>query len=54
MRRTASIDETISGTVRTAQEHGLVKPGDVVVITAGAAGSDPGTTDIMKVQVVQS
>jgi pyruvate kinase len=51
-RRTESTDETISGAVRAAQEHGLVKQGDVVVITAGAAGSGPGTTDIMKVQVV--
>ena len=51
-RRTDSTDETISGAVRAAQEHGLVKQGDVVVITAGAAGSGPGTTDIMKVQVV--
>lgn len=51
-RRTESTDETISGAVRAAQEHGLVKRGDVVVITAGAAGSGPGTTDIMKVQVV--
>ncbi|MBC8248582.1 MAG: pyruvate kinase [Anaerolineales bacterium] len=50
--RTESTDETISGAVRAAQEHGLVKKGDVVVITAGAAGSGPGTTDIMKVQVV--
>ena len=53
-RRTDSTDETISGAVRTAQEHGLVKQGDVVVITAGAAGSGPGSTGIMKVQVVQS
>ena len=53
-RRTDSTDETISGAVRAAQEHELVKQGDVVVITAGAAGSGPGTTDIMKVQVVQS
>lgn len=51
-RRTESTDETISGAIRAAQEHGLVKQGDVVVITAGAAGSGPGTTDIMKVQVV--
>ena len=50
--RTESTDETISGAVRAAQEHGLVKQGDVVVITAGAAGSGPGTTDIMKVQIV--
>ncbi len=52
-RRTESTDETISGAVRAAQEHGLVKQGDVVVITAGAAGSGPGTTDIMKVHVVE-
>jgi pyruvate kinase len=51
-RRTDSTDETIAGAIRAAQEHGLVKQGDVVVITAGAAGSGPGTTDIMKVQVV--
>jgi pyruvate kinase len=51
-RRTDSTDETISSAVKAAQEHGLVKQGDVVVITAGAAGSGPGTTDIMKVQVV--
>jgi pyruvate kinase len=51
-RRAESTDETIAGAVRAAQEHGLVEQGDVVVITAGAAGSGPGTTDIMKVQVV--
>jgi pyruvate kinase len=51
-RRTESTDEIIAGAVRAAQEQGLVKQGDVVVITAGAAGSGPGTTDIMKVQVV--
>jgi pyruvate kinase len=51
-RRAESTDETIAGAVRAAQEHGLVKQGDVVVITAGAAGSGAGTTDIMKVQVV--
>ncbi len=51
-RQTDSTDETISAAVKVAQEHGLVKQDDVVVITAGAAGSGPGTTDIMKVQVV--
>jgi len=50
--RADSTDETISGAVGAAQEHGLVEPGDVVVVTAGAAGSGPGTTNIMKVQVV--
>ncbi len=51
-KRAESTDETIAGAVEAAQEHGLVKQGDVVVVTAGAAGSGPGTTDIMKVQVV--
>lgn len=51
-RRAESTDEIIAGAVRAAQEHGLVKQGDVVVITAGAAGSGPGTTDIMKVHVI--
>jgi pyruvate kinase len=53
-RRAESTDETIAGAVRVAQEHGLVKQGDVVVVTAGAASSGPGTTDIMKVHVVQA
>jgi pyruvate kinase len=51
-RRAESTDETIAGAVQAAQEHGLIKRDDVVVVTAGAAGSGPGTTDIMKVQVV--
>jgi pyruvate kinase len=51
-RREESTDETIAGAVRAAQEHGLVKRGDVVVVTAGAASSGPGTTDIMKVHIV--
>ena len=51
-RRADTTDEIIAGAVRAAQGHGLVKQGNVVVITAGAAGSGPGTTDVMKVQVV--
>ena len=53
-RREESTDETIAGAVRAAQEHGLVKQGDVVVVTAGAASSGPGTTDIMKVHIVEA
>ena len=49
-KRAESTDETIAGAVRAAQEHGLVEHGDIVVVTAGAASSGPGTTDIMKVQ----
>lgn len=51
-RRAESTDEIIASAVRAAQAQGLIKQGDVVVITAGAAGSGPGTTDIMKVQIV--
>lgn len=51
-KRAESTDEIIAGAVRAAQEHGLIKKGDIVVITAGAASSGPGTTDIMKVHVV--
>ena len=50
--RADTTDEIIAEAVRVAQEHGLVKQGDVVVITAGSAGSGPGTTDIMKVHIV--
>ena len=53
-KRAESTDETIAGAVRAAQEQGLVGHGDVVVVTAGAASSGPGTTDIMKAQKVQN
>ena len=51
-RRSDSTDEVIAEAVRAAQEHGFVGQGDVVVVTAGAAGSAPGTTDLMKVHIV--
>jgi pyruvate kinase len=38
--------------VRTAVAHGCVKPGELVVLTGGAAGSTPGTTNMMTVRVV--
>ncbi|MDH7484826.1 MAG: pyruvate kinase [Anaerolineae bacterium] len=50
--RSDSTDEVIADAVQTAKEHGFVKEGDVVVVTAGSAGSVPGTTDLMKVHVV--
>ena len=50
--RTDNTDVMIAHAVHTAKEHGLVKTGDTVVITAGSAGTAPGTTNLMKVHVV--
>ena len=52
--RTDNTDKMIAYAVQAAQDHNLIKEGDKLVITAGAAGSTPGTTDLMKVQVVKS
>jgi len=52
--RRASSDAVIEDAVAVAREYGYVQEGDVVVVTAGAAGSAPGTTDLMKVHVVTS
>ncbi|MBA2390420.1 MAG: pyruvate kinase, partial [Geodermatophilaceae bacterium] len=52
-RRTENSDEMLSASVLAALEHGLVSPGDTVVLTAGTAGSPAGTTDLMKVQVIK-
>jgi len=51
-KRAEDTDQTIAEAIRTAERFGLVKAGDTVVVTAGSAGSGPGTTNIMKVQVV--
>jgi pyruvate kinase len=50
--RTDSSDETIEHAVQAARGRGLVQEGDTVVVTAGAAGSAPGTTNLMRVLVV--
>jgi pyruvate kinase len=50
--RTQNTDDIIRHAVEAAQKEGLIREGDTVVITAGAAGSRPGTTNLMKVQVV--
>ncbi len=50
--RATDTDSMIADAVRVAREHGYVRQGDTVVITAGTAGSAPGTTDFVKVQVI--
>jgi pyruvate kinase len=51
--RTDNTDEMTAHAVEAAKAHGLVKSGDTVVITAGSAGTAPGTTNLMKVHVVE-
>jgi pyruvate kinase len=52
-RRSNSTDDVIADAVDVAQQYGFVAEGDVVVVTAGAAGSAPGTTNLMKVHNVE-
>ncbi|MGM0401244.1 MAG: pyruvate kinase [Chloroflexota bacterium] len=51
--RANDTDEMIDRAVATAREEGFVQPGDTLVITAGAARSEPGTTNLMRVHVVE-
>ena len=51
-KRTENTDEMTADAVRAAVRYGWAKPGDVVVITGGTAGSLPGTTNMMTVRVV--
>jgi pyruvate kinase len=51
-RRVDNTDQMIADAVAAAREAGYVREGDLVVVTAGAAGYSPGTTNLMKVQRV--
>ena len=48
----ADIEELWASSVAAAREHGLVAEGDTVVITAGTAVNIPGSTNVIKVDVV--
>ncbi|MFW6136177.1 MAG: pyruvate kinase [Chloroflexota bacterium] len=50
--REENSDEMIEHAVEAAREEGLVEEGDTLVITAGAARSGPGTTNLMRIVVV--
>jgi len=50
--RADNSDEMVEHAVEAAREHGLVESGDIAVITAGAARSEPGTTNLMRIYVV--
>jgi pyruvate kinase len=47
-------DEMIKHAIETVREHGYVKEGDLVAITAGTAGSEPGTTNLIQVHVIET
>ncbi len=53
--RAESTDKMIAGAIQTAVGHGLVKPGDLVVVTAGAPGErlTAAPTNLMKVQRIE-
>lgn len=51
--RTPSTDEMIANALEAVRREGLVSPGDVVAIMAGTAGSEPGTTDLLRIQVIE-
>jgi pyruvate kinase len=49
---TDSTDEMLDTSVRTAVRAGVVKRGELVVITAGVPVREPGTTNLLKVHIV--
>jgi pyruvate kinase len=52
-KRTNNTDEMLADAIATAKGHAYVQPGDLVVMTAGAAGSAPGTTNLIRVQEIE-
>jgi pyruvate kinase len=49
---TTDVEDLWAVSIRTAREAGLVDEGDTVVITAGTAVNIPGSTNVIKVEVV--
>jgi pyruvate kinase len=47
-----STDEMLSKSIEAAKESGLVKDGDVVVLTGGVPIKVPGTTNLLKVHMI--
>jgi pyruvate kinase len=46
------VEDLWNRSLGTAKEAGLIEPGDTVVITAGTAVNIPGSTNVIKVDVV--
>jgi pyruvate kinase len=52
-QRAASTDEVIGDAVEAARRAGYVREGDVIVITGGSVESGVGTTNLMKVHLIE-
>jgi pyruvate kinase len=51
--RTRNTDEMIANALQTVRERKLVEKGDLVAIMAGTADSEPGTTNLLRILIVQ-
>jgi len=51
--RSDNTDYMVARAVEAARKRDLISSGNVVIITAGAARSEPGTTNLMRVRVVE-
>jgi pyruvate kinase len=51
--RSDSTDQVINDAVEAAQQHGDVNEGDTIVITGGSVGYGVGTTNLMKVHLIE-
>jgi pyruvate kinase len=51
--RTHNTDAMIANALQTVRERELVEKGDLVAIMAGTAGSEPGTTNLLRILMVQ-
>lgn len=50
--RKDNTDEMIANGLKTVKDRGLVQSGDLVVVTAGTIGSEPGTTNLLRIQQI--
>jgi pyruvate kinase len=51
--RTSNTDEMIANVLQTVRERELVEKGDLVAILAGTVGSEPGTTSLLRIVIVE-
>ena len=51
--RSESTDQVINDAVEAAQQHGYVNEGDIIIITGGSVGYGVGTTNLMKVHLIE-
>ena len=51
-KRAATMDEIIEDSLKAALQHGVAKPGDLAVITAGVPVGAPGRTNMLQVRAL--